>query len=67
MAWLVVGENETEWVFDDEPKRGIGVWTQDFINKSDDDDIMCVNLPTGSIHKLIGRVMTWDDEPYELI
>ena len=27
----------------------------------------CINLPKGSIKKLIDRELTWDDEPVELI
>lgn len=27
----------------------------------------CIELPSGSIAKLIGRELTWEDEPYELV
>ena len=31
-----------------------------------EDGFMAIILPPGSIAKLIGRELTWEDEPYEL-
>lgn len=31
-----------------------------------DDSSMAIRLPKGSIRKLIGRELTWEDEPVEL-
>ena len=60
MAWLVVdGIDNTEWVYKYKPKRAseIDVWC-------DTGDSM--ELPQGTIKKLIGRELTWNDEPVEL-
>lgn len=59
MAWIVVDKNGEEYVYEIEPikKETLKHWG-------------CggeyVNLPQGSIKKLIGRDLTWEDEPVEL-
>jgi len=67
MAHLAVDAKENETIFQYYPKRGIsgcvealGIWQ---VGKSFTD---FVSLPKGSIEKLIGRKLTWEDEPVEL-
>ena len=73
MAWLAVDINGCEWIFQNKPKQFEGLW-EDAIYESFDgqggaleyhhnSDIL---LPKGSIKKLIGRDLTWQDEPIEL-
>lgn len=58
MAWLVKdGRDNTEWVFEYEPKRASDFWY---------DTGDCVELPKGSIKKLIGRELSFSDEPVKL-
>lgn len=60
MAWVVKdGRDNSEWIFEHKPERSVenGFWW----DASD-----CVELPQGSIKKLIGRDLTWEDEPVEL-
>lgn len=58
MAWLVKdGRDNTEWIFEYKPERASDFWY---------DTGDCVELPKGSIKKLIGRDLTWDDDPVEL-
>ena len=57
MAWLAVNKNETETIFNSEPIKFEKYWD------SNDDYI---DLPTGSIEKLIGKKLTWEDEPIEI-
>ena len=59
MAWLAVHKNGVEFVFDFEPER----WNDSYWVVDYGDD---VHLPKGSIKKLIGRDLTWEDEPVEL-
>ena len=60
MAWLVKdGRDNTEWVFEFEPERAK---TSDFWHSLGE----CVELPKGTIKKLIGRELTWEDDPVEL-
>lgn len=59
MAWLAVDKNGTEKIWQLKPIRVTTMWSG-FINT----DI--VPLPSGSIEKLIGRKLTWDDEPVEI-
>ena len=65
MAWVATDYNGTEAVFTNEPERII--YGTDFLdNEWYDRHGMYVNLPSGSIEKLIGRKLTWEDEPVEL-
>lgn len=57
MAWLAVDQNEDEYIYEVEPIRDIKVW----ICGGD----KC-HIPEGSIEKLIGSKLTWNDEPVEL-
>ena len=59
MAWVAVNKNGDEVLFDFEPERYNNFfWVEDV-----GDDIY---LPKGSIKKLIGRELTWEDNPVEL-
>lgn len=58
MTWLAVDKNGDETLFDLKPKRGKdGGW----IPKSG-----YRPLHDGTIEDLIGRKLTWDNEPVEL-
>lgn len=66
MAWLAVDKSGDEYIYDYEPVRASNFyWIMDcdkhgeFIGES-------VELPKGSVKKLIGRDLTWDDEPVEI-
>lgn len=65
MAWLAVDKNGTEKVFQNEPDRNTNYW---YINR---DSVFAYNsyvfLPKGSIEKLIGRTLTWEDDPVEIV
>lgn len=59
MEWLAVDLDRKEYVYENIPKRMIYHW-------------YCASysgycpLPKGTIKKLIGRKLTWNDEPVEL-
>lgn len=57
MAWLAVDGNGEEYVYESKPKR-YGAF---FVPYGEH-----IKLPEGSIEKLIGRKLTWDDEPIEI-
>ncbi len=57
MAYLAVDKDSSEWITTDKPYRFDDVWYEDYEQ---------VKLPKGSIQKLIGRSITWEDEPVEL-
>ena len=57
MAWVAVDKNGDEYIYEDKPHREEGKWVEIF-------DF--VELPKGSIKKLIGRELTWSDNPIEL-
>jgi hypothetical protein len=60
VAWLCVNLNGDENVSENKPFRtgaiGLNSW---------DNDEQLVYLPKGSIKRLIGRDLTWEDEPVE--
>lgn len=61
MAWLCTDKDGMECIFEDKPHRFRNfVWA-----KSDNDTTWCP-LPCGSIKKLIGYELTWENEPVEL-
>lgn len=80
MSWLCVGEDGTEEIFQEKPIRWDG-WMMDgkyvsghwnywhYSNYSDKEieekNCNYVVVPKGSIAKLIGRNISWTDEPVE--
>ena len=59
MAWLCVDKDGTEYVLKTTPIRRGDYWR---LSKG----WQYCELPHGSIAKLIGRELTWEDEPVEL-
>lgn len=60
MAWYAVDLDGTECIYEYKPARMTDIWMLDDVGSVD-------NLPAGSIKKLTGKKMTWDDEPIEVI
>lgn len=66
MAWVAVDNDKAEYVYDYKPIRNHYLyWTEDY-DKEGDPIGKSVELPKGTIKKLIGRELTWEDEPVEL-
>ena len=73
MVCVCVGYSGEELVFVNKPHRRISknefyfdendIYKHEWI---DDKYCGCINLPKSSIKKLIGRELSWDDEPVEL-
>ena len=57
MAYIAVDKNKDEYIYHTKPSKTEDYWT----TYSD-----CIQLPKGSILKLLGRELTWDDEPVEI-
>jgi len=57
MAFLATDKDGSEYLHHDEPWREYPVWVP---------SEHCVPLPKGSIERLIGRALSWEDEPVEL-
>lgn len=62
MVFVAVDKDGTEWIYDNIPTRhkNTGDWRCEW------DVDGQIELPKGSIAKLIGRELTWSDEPVEL-
>ena len=63
MAYLCV-DSRGEFIADERPTRAWFEWVgwQDVYGES----CALISLPKGTIKALIGREMTWEDEPYEM-
>lgn len=65
MAWLAVDEDGCEYIYNTKPYELGGFW----YNSVPDDksiELHFMELPNGTIEKLVGRKLTWKDEPVEL-
>ena len=65
MAWVAVDKDGFEFIYEDKPERYIAcwsIWRRGFSEEA----MNHVILPKGSIKKLIGRELTWKDEPVKL-
>lgn len=69
MTWLVVSKAGTEIISPVKPLRDGALWdcSEEICMEDDTGYVdMSIELPKGSIKKLIGRELTWKDEPVEL-
>lgn len=64
MAWLAVHKNGCESIFDNKPEKTSEYWIDMYPDEEGYDTE--IELPKGSIKKLIGRDLDWNDEPVEL-
>jgi len=65
MAWVAVDADGRECVLEKMPYRPIGSSWEVYFDLVGNPGGY-VLLPTGSIRKLIGRKLTWEDEPVEI-
>lgn len=66
-VWLSVYEDGTENMSCAKPRRCIDTYCNETVKYwiSEVKFIPIIEIPSGTIEKLIGRTMTWDDEPVE--
>lgn len=61
MSFVATDKDGSEWIYKDVPLReNYKRWFPSDIDRD------CFPLPKGSIRKLIGRELTWEDEPFLL-
>ena len=67
MAWLAVHKNGKEGIFSHKPiiDKHLNFWYDEIKDGGICYDIE-ISLPKGSIKKLIGKELTWQDNPVEL-
>lgn len=66
MAWVATDKNGEEYLYEEKPSRGYGcIWKATFREDKDRNSDF-IELPKGSIKKLIGRELSWNDETVEL-
>ena len=63
MAYVAVDKNEEEWIYSYKPVRchEYKRWQPEMQY-----GYHSIELPKGTIEKLIGKKLTWEDEPVEL-
>ena len=64
MVYLAVNKDDSEVISNTRIKRFKDYWVDEFF-EHEFDTIDVVFLPKGSIKKLIGRKLTWEDNPVE--
>lgn len=64
MAWLAVDKDGTETIFTDKPCKVFDDVEYCFYWDSSSGSF--IPIPKGTIKKLIGRDLTWEDNPVEL-
>ena len=67
MAWLAVDKNNDECIFEDKPNLNRWGYWECMISYEGEMVNMMIDLPKGTIKKLIGKELTWEDEPVELL
>lgn len=63
-TYLAVNLDGTEIVFSSLPQRCGDFWVGLSEDEAGWDEDFSVILPKGTIKKLIGKELTWEDEPY---
>lgn len=73
MAWLAVDKYGNEEIHSVKPFRKKHFWEIPYEKDYDDNGFPvcyykgdCIQLPKGTIKKIIGRELTWNDEPVEI-
>lgn len=69
MVWLAVDFNGDETISPGKPKRDFREWSFEeeiCIESEYGITYLTITLPKGTIQKLIGKELTWNDEPIEL-
>ena len=59
MIWVAVDKDGREYIYNEKPDKGNECFDPLGL-------LYCLALPKGSIKKLIGRDLTWEDNPVEL-
>lgn len=65
MAWLCKDRDGSEWIYEKCPVQSSSC-IDEWVNNIEDFGSPSKKLPTGSIAKLIGRELTWEDEPVKI-
>lgn len=69
MAWVAVDKSGVEGIYDNMPERNDDMWEDiDYMvwGEVEYDYETGIILPKGTIKKLIGKELTWEDNPIKL-
>ena len=64
MAWLAINKDDSEWIFEYNPSVNpeTGEWWPDFVLIP----AMGIELPKGTIEKILGYKLTFETSPVEI-
>lgn len=69
MAYLAVSKDGMEFIYALQPKRGQEKWIPELFQVFPTvimEETAYIQLPKGTIAKLIGKELTWEDEPVKI-
>ncbi len=66
-SYLCVDKDGDEGLYSDKPIRHTYQGIEQMWSVHNSENGFLISLPTGTIAKMIGKILSWDDEPYELI
>ena len=64
MAYIARDKNKKLYIFEDKPHQEGDIWAPPYVDVYTDSS--CIELPLNADEKLIGKHITWDDEPVEI-
>lgn len=64
MAYIARDKNKKLYIFEDKPEREDNEWIPHYTDSYTSGP--CIELPLNTDEKLIGKHITWDDEPVEV-
>ena len=64
MAWLAVDKSKQGWVFESKPERDS--WSKIWLCGNDRNKQGYCLIERDEIENLIGKKLSWDDEPYQI-
>lgn len=66
VCWLAVDKNGDEYVYQEKPVREKSLWDTVKVIEGEYNDTDCVELPKGTIKRMLGKELTWEDDCIEL-
>lgn len=64
MAYIARDKDKELYIFEDKPERDDDIWVPPYIDAYTSGP--CIKLSSDADEKLIGKHITWEDEPVEI-
>lgn len=63
MAWLAVDRDGSEYIYEEKPRKFENIYTPQVSEYGYGEMTHNIELPKGTIEKILGRKITFDDDP----